>query len=314
MALLPFASPRSRVVAERAASMRPAFRTTELESEIASGMPVPAWNGFANHRDSPAAFEGGENVDGSLPESVRPEEPREVTSDVPTALDVAPPREAPAAGEGPPAGRSRTLRWVGVATLGAAALLVFLTIVVAAPSQPQGQSAAGGRAAQVMVPAVARPEVAPAAETLAPLRQTPPAPELLELRVRAFPASARILVDGTPVGENPFRGSYPKDGASHRITVRADGYETKNEDVTLSKDMVVDISLNRSAARPVFVGAAPATAPRNAKRAAAAAPVAAAPVAAAQQPPIASAAVEVDSAGGRLPLRPIETKDPYAAH
>lgn len=310
MALLPFAPPRSRVLAERAASMKPAFRVPEVESEIASGMPVPAWNGFASNPALPPASPDDES---EQPASTAPEHALQHTTDAPTTMDTgAPDTDEPVESEGAAAmARSRAFRWLGVGTLAAAALVVFVTILVAAP-EPSGRSAATKVVQSVAVPAVTRPEVLASAETLSPLPPTSASSELLELSVRATPASARITIDGTAMAENPFQAAYPRDGAKHHVTVRADGYETKSQDVSLTKDTVIDINLTQQRA-PVRASATPtsASAPRAARRPSVSTPpVVASPNTPPPQPP-ATTTGEVDSSGGRLPLRPIETHDPY---
>jgi serine/threonine-protein kinase len=273
-------------------------------------MPVPAWNGFANHRSRLASEDEESNP------AIAPRESpdaRDHATDAPTALDVAPPDELVAADSLLAVSRSRAFRWLGVTTLAAAALVVFVTILVAAP-EPRAKSSAASKPTQpsVAVPALTRPEASETAETLTPLPSAQPAADMLELSVRASPTSARIMVDGIAVAENPFRASYPKDGETHRIAVRADGYESKAEDVSLSKDTVVNISLNqRSAARTsTNVALLPAPAPHATKRAAVQPTLNVGPPPYTQTP-IASTGGEVDAAGGRLPLRPIETRDPY---
>ena len=92
----------------------------------------------------------------------------------------------------------------------------------------------------------------------------------------------------------------------------ANGYETKSQEVTLTEDAVVDLNLNRRNSVAANRSAPPSAATRTTKPA----PVRPPPAPVGQpspppQTPVASTGGEVDSAGGRLPLRPIETHDPY---
>jgi serine/threonine-protein kinase len=49
----------------------------------------------------------------------------------------------------------------------------------------------------------------------------------------ATPADARIFVDGVAVGDNPAQLTLPRDGASHRVRVEANGFATKEDGVVL---------------------------------------------------------------------------------
>ncbi len=90
----------------------------------------------------------------------------------------------------------------------------------------------------------------PAPEAVvAPAAPAPPAvrpeSELVDLVVRASPASAQITVDGASVISNPFHARYPRDNQVHHVAASADGYETKLEDVKFAGDVSIDVSLNR---------------------------------------------------------------------
>ena len=58
------------------------------------------------------------------------------------------------------------------------------------------------------------------------------------------PASARIMIDGAVVPDNPFRGQFPS-GGRHQIQAFAAGYNPKIEQASLDADLVVDLSLDR---------------------------------------------------------------------
>jgi serine/threonine protein kinase len=145
-----------------------------------------------------------------------------------------------------------------------------------------------------------------------------PSPSLLatiDLAVRVFPPGSQIALDGEPLAGDPVHLRVPKDGLLHRITATADGYEPKVEDVTLTGDVSIDVSLDRKTAPSRAVFAPRWTQPQAAARAPKstlepsriAAGEALAPVAAP------SPARDVEPAAGKAPLRPIVTSNPYGA-
>ncbi|HXN33668.1 MAG TPA: serine/threonine-protein kinase [Polyangiaceae bacterium] len=313
MALLAFAPARAHVPAERAASMKPGFTappedpeaTPPEKSSLSEGSLAPVSNELPVDREGltpvglatrVAGMNEAEEVEKGGGSLSPPGRSRDAGEELEMEADVL---------------RFRAPKWLGIATLAGAVVLVFCTILVAAPDRggkqnntpaPVARAGAAASPLSVAAPALTRTEAPPpplpAAASLAPLE--PAAPELVELVVRASPASAKVTIDGTPVPRNPFRASYPKGGEAHRIAASADGYESKSESVSLTSDVVIELSLNRLAWQPPPV-----------RRVAAVLQPVAPPKPVATQAPMASTGGEVDSAGGRMPLRPIETRDPY---
>lgn len=173
-----------------------------------------------------------------------------------------------------------------------------------------------------------RANPSPSIEVLAPpglsaaVSPTPPAhpeAELVDVSIRVAPPAAQITIDGLAVHGNPYHARIERDGKSHRIVAQADGYDPKFEDVSFSGDVAIDINLDRRlpSLRPVIVHAStplPAPPARPSKVMSDSARVAAAetPVApSAPAAPPAPAPKELDPAGGRPPLRPIVTTNPY---
>jgi serine/threonine-protein kinase len=311
MALLAFAPARAHVPAERAASMKPAFRapapesaTTEKASSEGSLAPVSHELSERAEAHTPAGLathvtEAKAHAEAEKGSPAAPEHGRDFGQDLELETDAL---------------RFRAPKWLGIAALAGAAVLVFATILVLAPdrggkaSNPANQQLA----LSVAAPAPTRVETPPAPPAPASLAPLPPepggSPELVELVVHVSPSFAKVAIDGTPVTRNPFRASYPKGGEVHRITASADGYESKSQSVSLTSDVAVELSLNRNQWQS----------PPPVRRTAAAPPPAAVsprPPANPQppKPPIAPTAGDIDSAGGRKPLRPIETRDPYGA-
>ena len=189
--------------------------------------------------------------------------------------------------------------------LGSAAVAIALLAVVATTAG-HGDAAPGSSQAATNAAAA----VAPAA------------PEMLDLLVRVSPASAQISLDGVPLASNPYRGRFARDGLAHHVGAAAEGYDAKLEDVTFAGDVSIDVSLDRRAPpavrwipSPAVASPAPAHSGKHlggAAGAAAASPPADSATPPAPPPP-APAHTDVGPAGGRAPLRPIMTSNPYGS-
>jgi serine/threonine-protein kinase len=297
-ALLKFAPDRARPLAERAASMIPAFSISKQEVDPTEGAgripaPMAATQSEVHRVDSGliGTEPGGGSNGGSR-----------------TALETPTPL-AMSGATGFPHRLRRSLgpKRMAIAAWGLGALL----IVALAASLGRNRPPAQAPAVLTPTPSEARPLAGPT--------------EMIDLVVRVSPLSAQITIDGAPVPGNPFHARYPKDEAIHQIRGTASGFEPKWEDVPLAHDMIVDMSLDRRmtgpvsrtggpappatrAAVPATRTIAPATAARQTKRASVqSAPVA--PYVSVEAP--APTFTEVTPGGGRVPLRPIETKNPY---
>lgn len=305
IALLPFATPRSRVAAERAVSMTPAFDV---------GQPTPSSDRPISSSDPPLSVPP--ILDGETP---GPSSPLSLTI-----------RAAEIEGSKMDARKTPSVprRWLSITGAGGVATLAFViglalkdrtadksaTAATAIPPSPtfaraelQASTTSPGAAAPVgSIPLPSDPPAGPTA-FLAPLQGEPGRAELV---IRASPSWAKITIDDKPV-DNPALASYPKDGSTHRIVAKAWGYETKSTNVTVTADTIVDLGLDRHTAAvggSVVASVAPARAPKRPAPEPAlqadTAPKAAAP---------ALAGSELNVSGGRAPLHPIETKDPYGA-
>jgi len=139
-------------------------------------------------------------------------------------------------------------------------------------------------------------------------------PETIEVVVRAVPASAEITIDGARVTGNPFQARYPKDDRPRKIGATAAGFEPKWEDVQFARDVVVNLALvqkpNASTVRATIVDPPTRT---IATTQSARPPKRSVPPTASAADPSSFAPLEVSSSGGRAPLRPIDTKNPFGS-
>jgi eukaryotic-like serine/threonine-protein kinase len=277
MALLPFARMRARVTAERAVSMTPAMGVVSTERSTAgeSG-PWAQWS----------------VVTQDLPGTPTP--PARVTT-----LTGIGNQEPPGPTKGDPAvkGDGTTGWWPPsrlTVAVAAATLICLVTsvLVTGALRQPRLVESSGA---------------ATSSRANAPFASSPALPELV---VRAWPPSAQIMIDGAVVPGNPFRGRFPR-GERHQIQAFAAGFEPKAEEAVLANDVVVNLSLDKV---PSPVASAPVVStgrvrvPKS-KQSVATRGTEIAPtrVTAPADPDV------VDPAGGRTPLRPIQTRNPYGS-
>jgi hypothetical protein len=66
------------------------------------------------------------------------------------------------------------------------------------------------------------------------------------------------MLDGRTLGANPYEEDVLRDDAPHVLTVRADGFETREIDARLSRDVNVDVTLaprGASSTTPTFTAA-----------------------------------------------------------
>jgi serine/threonine protein kinase len=71
--------------------------------------------------------------------------------------------------------------------------------------------------------------------------------ESVTLKVRASPPEARILLDGTLLGGGNYEGKVQRGDGERILRVEADGYEPKEEKITLGSDLMMSVSLEKHA-------------------------------------------------------------------
>jgi serine/threonine-protein kinase len=281
-ALLKFAPPRARGPAERAASMRPAFPNSKPSPELAGVAARTSWQRRADRREM--------RRKGQVAVGAPPSEPASSTLVIrrPTTLDAA--RNGVTAAYG-----ALLTRGPALALWGGGALLVVLATLLSSARTPEPR-------ASVLI--------APPPEAPVPSRaDEASSSEPIDLLVRVFPSSARIIIDGAPVSSNPFHARYPRDEKTHRILAFASGFDSKSEEVLLENDVVIEMRLQRHSASPAH-RAAPAL-PLEAASATPSPASSLGPVVAPRVETPEPTLADVNPGGGRTPLRPIETKNPY---
>jgi serine/threonine protein kinase len=133
--------------------------------------------------------------------------------------------------------------------------------------------------------------------------------KLSTLVVYVSPSSAQIVVDGVLAMGNPYRAQFPSGGV-HVVKAFASGYEPRVEQAQLTSDVVINLSLDRSARLPWRrslgrpVPPRPAGATTSASRGS---------DGSGARETASSGASLVDPHGGRAPLHPIVTVSPYDA-
>lgn len=89
---------------------------------------------------------------------------------------------------------------------------------------------------------------------------TPGAPSSVTLKVRVSPAEARILLDGVLLGGGSYEGKVQRSDAERVLRVEADGYQAKEEKVSLTSDAMMSFSLEKlepAAPNPSVAGPLP---------------------------------------------------------
>jgi serine/threonine-protein kinase len=203
---------------------------------------------------------------------------------------------AAVAGETPPPWWATRRAAVAAASAGAVLLVAVVAVLAGGSSESAAQRF--------------EPQAALAAGGGGPTRDIP---DLVDVVVRVSPASATIAIDGVGVPTNPFHARYAKDSLVHHVMVSADGYDSKLEDVSFASDVSIDVSLDRKASPPPPRYFAPPPAPHQVRHASAASAPSPSPPPDASTAAPARGGADMASSGGRPPLRPITTSNPYGS-
>jgi hypothetical protein len=80
----------------------------------------------------------------------------------------------------------------------------------------------------------------------------------VNLSVAVRPSNAKIFLDGLAIDGNPAKITKAKDGASHRVTAQADGYDDGGREVTFAADATIEFELTKTkpgAPKATYTGA-----------------------------------------------------------
>ncbi len=242
-ALLPYASPRGAAMWGHAFQVGPL--NTALRSSIpipaarpehaTSSVPVPLPSSFAtadapsqSRGSGPSALPSTRPPAFSTPGQAQPAFTARASSTgaglatgptLDARASVRPPRTSEPV---PAAPRSRSPVLLAVIAVACVAGAIGIAFVVGTTLAHEQLAAAAGSAPP---PATGVATPPPTTSVSAPpTTVAAPAATLIDVRLRAVPASAEIVLDGTVVGTGSYAGSVAHDGIPHLLEVRADGF------------------------------------------------------------------------------------------
>ena len=68
----------------------------------------------------------------------------------------------------------------------------------------------------------------------------------VNLAVTVRPSNAKIFLDGLAIEGNPAKITKAKDGASHRVTAQAEGFDDGGREVTFAADATIEFELAKT--------------------------------------------------------------------
>ncbi|HEY6558123.1 MAG TPA: serine/threonine-protein kinase [Polyangiaceae bacterium] len=68
----------------------------------------------------------------------------------------------------------------------------------------------------------------------------------VRVTIRAIPSSAVLLLNGKPLGSNPYTGEHPRDGAPQSLEVRATGFDSRTLELRLERDIDLEVRLSEA--------------------------------------------------------------------
>jgi serine/threonine-protein kinase len=83
---------------------------------------------------------------------------------------------------------------------------------------------------------------------LPPAAPLPPAAALVEVSLAASPPEARLFLDDRPLEQNPFKGTLAAEPGLHQLRVEARGYTTQLKSITLDRNVMLELALQKDAA------------------------------------------------------------------
>lgn len=145
------------------------------------------------------------------------------TVPIPRASTAPPVTEQSVSPAKPTTPRSRAALLAVLSLAGLAAVLFVLSRI--------GEAQRSGAAAPPARPAAEKaPAVKPKAQ--------------VGVQLRAFPEAAELLLDGRPLGENPYVAELEQDDRVHELEVRAPGFHTRKLPLRLERDLDLEVRLS----------------------------------------------------------------------
>ncbi|HET9953509.1 MAG TPA: protein kinase [Polyangiaceae bacterium] len=183
-------------------------------------------------------------------------------------IQTTPPPPMPAHGSAIPVSRGvrRQSVWLAGGALGlsVAAVVLWMANRDPRPEAPDIHAVNPAGSAVGTVPPVAQREptvpampadstsvvsTPPASATSLPQREAAASPEI-RVRISAKPPTASLLLDGKPLGGNPYQGARTRDDKTHVLTVLAPGYQSRSIPLSFERDLDVPVVLERSTPSP----------------------------------------------------------------
>ena len=133
------------------------------------------------------------------------------------------------------AGSQRKLRApviIGLVAVGAAATVLALR---------QGD---GGSAQPAASAATSSASSAPATAGSAP------SPATIEVRLTARPEQAKMFLDDTALGTNPFVGRFKRDEGPHTLRIEAEGHASVTRPISFASDQTLEVALEKAPEAP----------------------------------------------------------------
>jgi len=65
----------------------------------------------------------------------------------------------------------------------------------------------------------------------------------VRLNIRAQPVTAALVLDGKPLGQNPYSGAQPRDQRQHELVVSAAGHQARTLSIQLDRDVDLEVGL-----------------------------------------------------------------------
>jgi serine/threonine-protein kinase len=75
-------------------------------------------------------------------------------------------------------------------------------------------------------------------------------PSTIQLRVTAFPATAKIYLDGNLLPSNPYAQALPRDGTKHALRFEAEDHDVDQRELAFDQDAELVVTLRRTPKRP----------------------------------------------------------------